>query len=377
MNDCLGIIITEETDNKFGTLCQHRPVYMLPFGGRYRLIDVALSNMVNHDINTVAIYTGEKIRSTMDHLGNGKPWDLNRRFKGLFIFPPLYTSNPFKKFGDLGEFKSTEAFFHQSKEEYIMLYDPAILSKVDLRKAYKTFRESKADMGMVYTEIEDKSGYFIYATKLHLEGQGKVLGMGKNLGEESTFPMHLGITFLSKELLRQLVYSSIEDGTANSLRDAVINNIDNLDIIGIEHQGHVEYIKDTGNFYRSNINLLEAPIYNEIFYTNGAILTKAKDEPSTYYGEEARVENSLVANGCKIEGEVINSILFRGVTVGKGTLVKNSILMQKTEVGEDSAVINTITDKYVTVGDDVTIAGTIHAPYIAEKNQRIIKEVSL
>lgn len=374
MNNCLGLIMTEGKDTEFGELTYKRPLTMLPFGGRYRLVDFTLSNMVNNGINTIAVYTGEKARSTMDHLGNGKPWDLNRRFTGLFIFPPLYSQDEYSKHGDLGELQSTESFFIQAKERYVLLADPAYLSKVNLQKAFNAFLESGADVGMVYANVTDPEGQFFHATKLHIDENKKIVSMGYNLGYESSFNMHLGLTFLKKSLLGQIVYESIELGTAKSLRDALINNITRLRIVGIPHKGNVEYIRNTANFYRANMNLLNEDIYNELFFEGGPILTKAKDEPSTFYGDEARVSNSLIANGCIIEGEVINSIIFRGVNIGKGTLVKNSILMQKTIVGEEAAIINTITDKYVEVDSFVTIAGTQLSPYIAQKGQKIRKE---
>ncbi len=376
MNNCMGIIITQEQDSEFGVLCAHRPLYMLPYGGRYRLIDFTISNMVNHSMNTVAVFTGEKIRSTMDHLGNGRPWDLNRRFKGLFIFPPLYRSNPYQKYGDLGEFKSTESFFQQTREDYVLIADPAYLSKVDLKAAFAEFLEKEADIGLVYTDIEDDQGRYLLANRLHMDDDDKIISIGRNLGNEVTFPMHIGLTFLKKELLRDIVFKSIELGTAYSLSEALLQLLERKNVVGIKHDGHIEYLRNMYNYYRSNLNLLDEDVYDEMFYHNGQILTKAKDEPSTFYGKDARVVNSIIANGCNIEGEVINSVVFRGVKIGKGSLIKNSIIMQKADIGKNAAIINTITDKMVTVEDNVTIAGTLLSPYIAEKERVIKKEVT-
>lgn len=376
MNNCLGIIMGGHQAKDLTPLTEFRPLSMLPFGGRYRLVDFTMSNMVHNGINTVAIYTGEKIRSMMDHLGNGKPWDLNRRFKGLFIFPPLYSSDLLSKYGELGDFFSTETFFKQAREEYVLLADPRFLHRVNLSQVFQEYVDSGADVAMIYQEVTGGDGGYFHATTLRLNDDKRVLSLGYNLGHESSIALFLGLTFIKKDLLMDLIYRSIENGTARSLREAITNNREELRVIGIPHQGHVEYIHDIHTYYRANMNLLDNDVYEELFCQDAPVLTKAKDEPSTYYGKDARVENSLVANGCIIEGEVVNSILFRGVVVGKGTLVKNSILMQKTTVGEDAAIINSITDKYVVIDDHVTLAGTTLAPYVAGKEREIKRIVN-
>jgi len=157
----LGIISTANIENNFGVLCKHRPVYMLPYGGRYRLIDFSLSNMVNHGIRTVAVYTGEKIRSTMDHLGDGKPWDLNRRINGLYIVPPITHGYTISRYGDIPQFFSTLEFIELAKEKVILINEPNIIAKVDLNDAMDYFQETDADITLFYKRIHDPLGNYI------------------------------------------------------------------------------------------------------------------------------------------------------------------------------------------------------------------------
>lgn len=371
MEKCLGIISIGDGEANFGSLTQNRPVYMLPFGGRYRLIDFTISNMVNHGIKTVAVYSGEKIRSTMDHLGNGKPWDLNRRFNGLFLFPPVRHNSPSVGLGEVSEFFSTEHFFNQAKEEYVLLVRPNHLGKVHLGKAFKYFRETDSDVTLIYKKQVDPWGDYINCDKLHINSDGSLMNMGLNLGVENEFNMYIGMAIIKKSVFVEIIKRSVEMGNASFFKQALLANKDRYKINTFEFKGHVENIRNLKTYYDANLNLLNRQISRELFFEGGTIYTKAKDEPSTLYGDDAVVQNSLIANGCIIEGQVENCIIFRGVKVGKGAIVKNSILMQKSEALEDSLVVNAILDKYAVVDKNVRIAGSAAMPYVVDKSQII------
>lgn len=170
-----------------------------------------------------------------------------------------------------------------------------------------------------------------------------------------------------------IVKTSMEKGDNNYLKQAIINNKNQYKINSFEFKGHIENIRNLKSYYDANLNLLNKKLSHEIFFERGTVYTKSKDEPPTLYTETSDVENSLIANGCIIEGSVENSIIFRGVNVGKGAIVKNSILMQKSEVKEGAIVVNTIMDKYTTIGKGIRIAGSSVMPYVVEKYQKIEK----
>lgn len=374
MENCLGIISVGDGESNFGTLCINRPVYMLPFGGRYRLVDFTISNMVNHEIKTVAVYTGEKIRSTMDHLGNGKPWDLNRRFNGLFLFPPVHKGNAGDKEGDISEYYSTLDFFTLAKEKYVLIVHPNFLGSVNLSDAYKYFRETDADATIFYKKQVDPWGEYINCDKIHLNKDGSLLNMGVNLATEREFNMYIGMAFMKKDIFLDIVKTSMEKGNAQYLKHALLQNKDRYKVNTYEFKGHVENIRNLKSYYDANLNLLNRDISQELFFKAGPVFTKSKDEPSTFYTESARVQNSLIANGCVIEGTVENSVIFRGVNIGKNAIVKNSIIMQKSEIEDNTIVVNSILDKYAVIEEGVRIIGSSVMPYVVEKYQRIRKD---
>lgn len=374
MKNCIGIINVGKATHDFNGLCNHRPVYMLPFGGRYRLVDIPISTMVNHGIRTVAIYTGEKIRSTMDHLANGKPWDLNRRFNGLFLFPPAETDY---KRGDLAQYHSTEEFFNRASEDYVFITHPHMLAKVDLGSIFKEFVDSDSDIGLLYKTVSDPEASLINSPKMNIGPDGKLINIGINLATENTFNLYLQMAFVKKEVLMDLVKTSLEKADLHTLMDAILENKDSYNIQTYEHKGHIENIRDVKSYYDANLNLLKYDISQEIFFHGGQIFTKTKDEPSTIYKEGSDVQNSILANGCIIEGTVENSVIFRGVKIGKGAVVRNSIIMTKTQIDDNAVVVNSILDKHVHVHQGANIVGNKAIPFVVEKSRSIRKENSI
>lgn len=372
LENCMGIINASTNDKNFGGLCKSRPVYMLPFGGRYRIIDFMLSNMVNNGIKTVAVYTGEKVRSAMDHIGNGRPWELNRRINGLYMFSPQYGSERSQK-GDIYQYYLTEDFLENLTEENIYLVNQNVLGKFDLVDAYKYFVESGADMTFIYKSQENKD-YYINSDKLILDEDGNVKNIGLNLGTKDVFNLYTGTIFIKKDVFIEIVKEAMEIGEEIYFRKALLKNKDKYKMNSYEFKGHVEDIKDIKTYYKANMNLLDTNIFYELFFEGGAIFTKSKDEPSSLYTDDSRVENSLIANGCVIEGDVENSVVFRGVEIEKGAIIKNSIIMQKCHIGKDAVIVNAILDKYCKVGEGANIVGTRSNPYIVGKNTIIEKE---
>lgn len=372
LSNCIGIINSSVESKDFGVITKNRPPYMLPFGCRYRLIDFMLSNMVNHNIGTVAVYTGKKVRSAMDHIGDAKPWELNRRRNGLYIFPPQYSANPSRR-GDIYQYYLTEDFLDYAEEEDIYLANQTKIAKVNLTEAYNYFKETDADITYIYKR-QKNSDIYLNSENLILDEDSNFVNIGSNLGTEEFFNLNLGKVFIKKSVFIEIIKEAMETKEVHYFREALLKNKEKYKINSFEFKGHIEDIKDTESFFRANMNLLDRKIFNDIFFKNGAVFTKPKDEPSSLYTNDSLVENSLIANGCVIEGKVENSIIFRGVEVEKGAIVKDSILMQKTKIKKDAVVVNSILDKYSVVEEGVNIIGTKSNPYLVGKNVKIGEE---
>lgn len=375
MRDCIGIIISgrygQGMGNRFSVLSQSRPDYMIPFAGRYRIIDFALSSLSNYNLYKVMLYAGDNIRSTLDHIGDGKSWELNRRNNGLFINPPGYNSQ--NRLTPIQSFYDSISFYEETEAAYIHMMDPMMIAKADMNEAFEIFKEQDDDVMLFYKNVTDEAGQYINMHKLILDEQGHFLNVGVNLGTNKEFPLYLDRLFMKKDLFIKLVRRSLENGDANTLIQAISNYKNRLKI-GVYHvDSPVMVIDDVNSYYDCNMRLLNMDTYEDFFFRGGMIFTKSKDEPSAVYAKDASVENSLIANGCNIEGHVENSILFRGVHVHKDAIVRNCILNEKTEVKANAVLVNVITDKKVTIEEGVTLAGAQAHPYVIGKNEVITR----
>ena len=374
MKNTIGVILSRVADKPFGSLCLNRPSYMLPFAGRYRLIDFTISNMVNFNIETIALYTGEKTRSVMDHLGDGKPWGLNRRFAGIHLFSPSYGDDPLKRTDQISQIFSTLPFYIEMREEYVLIVDPNMIAKVDLDLMYEQFIEEDADITLVYKKRSESKGNYLNDHKIHINGEGVLENIGLNLGTEDDFNQFLGMGLIKRDALVKLVKTARERRNASTLQEAILTQKENFKINFFEHTDYLESIRDLESYYKVSMDLLNSDTYHRLFFEKGLVYTKSKDEPPTIYREDAKVENSVIANGCVIEGTVINSILFRGVKVGKGSVVKDSLLMQKSVVCDNSTVRNTILDKKAVVADGVILSGSRNLPFVLRKEAFVGKD---
>ncbi len=376
MKNCLGIINLSEIDNNFGVLCQSRPTSMLPFAGRYRIIDFMLSNMVNSGITAIGIFTGNKVRSVMDHLGSGRPWDLDRKINGLFLFTPTYDyTTTYKRVGDLDLFYQNNSFIRYAKQDNLFLSKSYMVANIDLNKAYQEFLESDADICMLYKSVDDPNKSFIGCDKIHLDENGAFKSIGTNLGKDEHFNLSLEMYFMKKSVYFDILFDAIETGSANFLKQAVFNNLHKFKVTVHEFDGHVFCINNIKNYMDANFAILNPETANDLFFKHGQIFTKVKDEPSTYYKSNAEVVNSFVANGCQIDGHVENSIIFRGVKIDKGAVVKNSIIMQKADIQDGVHLDYVILDKRATIEENITLVGEPNSPYVAGKKASISKEV--
>ncbi len=370
MKNCSGIILSPGYEDGLGSLVKTRPDYMIPFGGRYRIIDFALSNMANYNVSHVMLYAGRNIRSTIDHISDGSDWELNRRSNGLLINPVVEDAHSGRHSDMETYFESLPFYEHQAREN-LYLENPMCLAKINLQTAYNYFEEGDYDILILYSEEQDDQGQYSGMNKLILDQSGRLINIGYNLGTNPKIELQIGRFFIKNKVFIDLVKDAKEKGNARTILQAVLNNRSRLKIGTYRVESRILFIHDIRSYYQANMALLDEAVYAEIFEKNGMVYTKSKDEPSTLYTDEADLNNVLVANGCMIEGKVENSILFRGVHVHKNAIVRNCIINQETEIMENAVCVNTITDKNAMIGEGVTVAGAVNNPYVIGKWDQI------
>lgn len=356
-------------ETNYGPLCKFRPDFMLPFGGRYRIIDFALSNLANYDINRVILYAGSKLRSALDHIGNGKSWELNRRNGGLMINPVGLASKGSKS--EIETYYDTIVYFQEHEFEYVYIKNPMYIIKEDIRDAMEKMKDENIDCLILSSKVTDKDGEYLDQSIINSDDDGKPTGVGINMGITDTVDLFLGSLIMKKESFLKVLRHAMQENVSNSLLSAIFAYPGNLNIDFYRQDKEFEIIKDFTSFYEVNMRLLNQETFDKLFYEDGLVYTKSKDEPSTSYTKNANVKNSLIANGGIIEGEVENSIIFRGAKIGKGAIIRNSIIFQDSVIG-DGAILNfVITDKGTEIGHDVRLFGNRANPYVTSKNESL------
>jgi glucose-1-phosphate adenylyltransferase len=370
MNEMMGVINLVNEPDALEELTHYRCVASVPFGGRYRLIDFTLSSMVNSGIENVAVFTHHKYRSLMDHLGPGKEWDLDRKRGGLFVLPAVLDEPTGMSRGDLYQFYSHRDYFYRGREEYVLITRSHMVCNINYTDVLRYHLETKADVTVIYKEVdEEEPAHF---RRLAVKPDGQVTVLEDHTGRLRTNKVSMEMYVMSKELLLDMVESCLAQGYDHLVRDGIMKNIDKLSVYGYPFAGHLGIVNTIPSYYRNSMQLLNPKVWRELFFQKQQLIyTKVKDEPPARYLEDAQVRGSLIANGCTIEGRVENSMLFRGVKIRKGAIVRNSIILQNCEIEENVIIENAILDKDVFISRGRVLTGDNKAPFIAAKTKVI------
>lgn len=363
----MGIVFSNIHDRELGELAAKRTLASVPFGGRYRLIDFPLSNMVNSGISKVGIITKSNYQSLMDHVGSGKHWDLSRKNGGLVILPPfgeemngLYNS----RFEAL---KNITHFLKRSEEAYVVMSDCDCICNADFADIVRRHVEHNADITVVYRNKDirpDKE-----RTVLDIDKDGRVTKVSVSNKMSGVKSVYTNICVMNRLFLLNILENSAELGYKSFSKDVLGKGCKNYHICAYEYKGYFASIDSMANYFKHSLELLDKQKRDSLFNSDGAnIYTKVRDSAPCRLEDTSIVQNSLIADGCVIEGTVINSILFRGVKVAKGAVVKDSIVFQESEIAQNSRLNCVIADKQVRILENRELSGHATHPYYIAKN---------
>lgn len=363
-NKVLGVIFANVHDDFVPNLTKNRSMASIPFGGRYRLIDFSLSNLVNAGINTVGVIPQNNYHSLMNHLGSGKAWDLDRKTGGLFILPPYLKGEMRQNSGHIDSLLSITNFLMHSDEKDVILCDTDVVSNIDILKMYKKHIDKNSDVTIAYKEgTIPKNNSDIMTFKLAEDE--RIIGITMPKISETALNFSLDTIIINRRLLLDLIEKAKTKNLTHLWREMFMPQVKKLNFYGYKVTSPTFVIDSEKSFADANFALLEPNVRNALFNPNRPIYTKVRDDMSTNFGTDAKVSNSLIADGCVIEGSVVNSVLFRGVKIEKGAMVKNCILMQDTIINENTSVEYILTDKSVKISKNTDLKGAkSHLMYI-------------
>ena len=374
MKNVMGIIYTNKDDLSLRELTNQRSVAALPLAGRYRVVDFILSSMVNSGVRNVGVIMQRNYRSLMDHLGSGKEWDLHTRNNGLFLLPPFVTQeNGGEYLGVLDALRANFDYLRRSKQRLALLTNSNMVFNMNFEPMIRQHEETDADITLLYTKVRrdmelSSAGKHTHAF-LNVEKDGRISDMEVNPNAANYDTMYMNVLLIKRTLLMHLVDGAAAHGEHDINRELIQPAIKSgsLKVYGYEFKGYYRRIETIKSYFRCNMDLLDYNVRQELF-KKSPVFTKTRDDVPAVYREGNNVKNSLVADGCVIEGSVENCVLFRGVHIGRNASVKNAIIMQDSEIEDSVELENVILDKNVTVRTHGRLIGQVQYPIVIGKN---------
>lgn len=367
MKNCLGIINLDEKENRMGELVRYRTLASVPISGRYRIIDFVISNMANSGIEGIGIFTKNKSRSLVNHLTNGRPWDLHRKKDGLRVFN---FSDDDPVYDDVHNFADNIEFIKSSRREYVLLAPSYMICNIDYNDLIDKHKNDKNDITIVYKSVDNCQESFIDCEVLNIKDE-RVISVGENIGRENNANINMEMYIMSTELFIDIIYECIKGGVHRKIRQYINRNLDKLKVGAFEFNGYLACVNSIKAYFDANMDLLDQDVNKELFYDKMPIYTKSQDEAPTQYTEVSNVVNSIVANGSYIEGTVKNCVVGRRVHIGKGTVLENCIVMQNSIIEGNVSMSKVIADKGTVVNENQSINGTENYPVTIQKRRVI------
>ena len=370
-----GIIFSSLNNNTLSRLTSERTVAAIPFACRYRLVDFSLSNMVNANISNIFIVANYKYRSLLEHLGSGKDWDLARREGGITLVSPFLTAagSESKMFSTHMEaLKSMKEYIDEIKEEYVVLMDSDVALTIDVSDIIRSHDQSGCDVTIVTSDVEPD--YTAKHNRIMISSvAGKVtqIAMGSSYDERHP-ELALGIYVMKTLYLRKIIEEA-EAYNLDSFTMLLLKNCKSSNYRTYKYTGFAASVSSFLDYYKYSIELATNEKARESLLgkKETPIYTRVHNSAPTMHTSSAKVENSLIADECVIEGTVINSVIFRDVKIEKGAVVKNCVLFHGTHVCKNANLNCIVADKDVYVSDDVTLSGNDNLPFYIQKGRKI------
>lgn len=371
MGNVLGLVFANMHDTTLGDMTKNRTMGSVMFGGRYRLIDFPLSNMVNSGISEVGVITKSNYQSLLDHLGSAREWDLARKKGGLYILPPFGNVESTLYRGRIEALYGAMSFIKHSRAKYVILSDCDVVTNIDYKPIVAAHIESGADITAVAHTGVYSSDDIKTSTVFNVDADKNVTSVLINPDISGTCTTSLNVFVMSMDFLIETVNDAMARGNVSFERNILQEKCRELKIKIYEYDNYFSKLNSPESYFKSNMALLEPENARKLFVPKRSIYTKVSDNAPVKYDLDSKVSNSLIADGCIIQGEVENSVLFRGVKVGKGAKVKNCILMQGTVVGDNAELNYLITDKNVSICENHILTSSPQYPMYVGKGASV------
>ena len=364
----LGLLFPNSHDDALPEFTGNRAIGSVPFGGRYRLVDFTLSNLVNAGVTKVGVVTKSNYQSMMDHLGSGKAWDLSRKAQGLYFLPPFGAREDLYD-GKVAPLSGIRRFLENSRHEYVILSDCYVVGNIDYRKLLDYHIEKGADITVaaLHGKLPDRRATTIFETDADNRLTDIVI-TDRAVGEAR---YGIGLYVVSRTLLMQMTEDAVSRNQYSFEWDILQRHIADRRLYVYDIPEYAVAISSLSSYFEANMSLLDPAVREQLFVPHRPIYTKVRDCAPALYGLHAEVRDSLIADGCKINGTVKSSVIFRDVTVADDAVIDHCIVMQGDVIGQGSTLEYVITDKDVCVRDRRSLKGCADYPISVKKGTMV------
>ena len=371
MLNALGIINIEDSTVDVTGLQSYRPVSAVSILGRYRVIDFILSNMTNSGINDIQVYCRQKPRSLIDHLGTGRHYNINSkkgRLRMMFgetgVISEVYNH-------DIANFNQNIQYIEENDKPYVIMAPTYMMYRINFKDVLESHIENQNDITVLYKSVDNAKEDFIGCDCLTLEKDKRISSIEKNRGKYKNRNISTEAYILSRSLFIELIKLATKTSSLYWFKDILADVLEDYKVVGYPVKGYVGCINTLAAYYKYNMKYCSRQGVADLRDDSWPIHTMTNDSAPASYGDNASVKNSLIANGCSIDGTVENCVIGRNVTVKKGAILKNCVILPNAYIAEDVKLDKVVVDKVAIINHVKKLEGTDQAPIYVKRRDRI------
>ena len=371
MYKAFGIVNSSSRNIRVEGLEDYRPIGAFSFLGRYRMVDFPISNLSNSGIDRIQIYVKEKPRTLVSHIGTGRHYNINSKSGRLQI---LFTDSDQRNNiynTDIASYYENMECIEEMHHPYVVITPDYMVYTADFSKLIDQHIQSEADITLLYHAVDNAKDAYLNCNILNLNKQKGVLSIEPNHGNAKNRNIFMDTYIMKKDLFIELIHKSRKTSSVYTLLDIVNASCEDLDIRGVSHRGYFAAISDFNSYYESNLSLTDIKTAQNLFVPDWPIYTKTNDSCPTQYFETGTAKNSVVSNGCLIEGEIDHSVIGRGCIIKKGAVVKNCIVLSDAYIGENVHVENQVIDKHAKITHAKELSASEDRPGYVRRNDTL------
>ena len=355
--DCVAMILAGGQGSRLGALTKNVAKPAVPFGGKYRIIDFPLSNCVHSGINTVGVVTQYQPLELNRYIGNGNPWDLDRSHGGVYVLPPYQSAKAGEWYkGTANAIYQNLSFLESFKPENVLILSGDHIYKMHYGEMLKAHKESGAAVTIAVMPVpwEEASRFGI----MNVDEEGTITDFEEKPAEPKSNLASMGIYIFTYEVLKKYLEADERDpSSANDFGKNIIPTMleNGEKMVSFRFEGYWKDVGTIHSLWEANMDLVDQPPKFDLNDRSWSIYSRNMALAPQYVGQNAKITNSTVTEGCFIDGEIKHSVIFGGVELGEGSVVSDSVIMPGAKIGKNVVIEKAVIGADAVIGDGAKV----------------------